>query len=213
MCVYGREKILKPKAKKDFRQRTHILLLLPIPILPSQPEASYETLLLPPRSADSAPGEQPVLNKQVRRGAPVAGVERSRAPPAGAVMAQARRMGPRLRDACMGQYQPGTAMPFEVTGQSGQSKLRRLLRTVGGHRPGGPTIADPDAPGLQLQRAAGLGGPGGGGGAGTRTAHMAGRDGRHWGHAIRDERRYAVSQPDPTSTPCTGIGAGWPWKS
>ena len=72
----------------------------------------------------------------------MAGVERSRAPPAGAVMAQARRMGPRLRDACMGQYQPGTAMPFEVTGQSGQSKLR----AAGGHRPGGPTIADPERP-------------------------------------------------------------------
>ena len=105
----------------------------------------------------------------------------------------------------MGPYQPGTAMPFGVTGQSGQSKLH----IVGGHRPGGPTIADPDAPGLQLQRAAGLGGPGGGGGAGTRTAHMAGLDGGHWGHAIRDERQYAVS---PTSTPCTGIGASWRWK-
>ncbi len=66
-------------------------------------------------------------------------------------------------------------MPFEVNGQSGQSKLH----TVGGHRPGGPTIADQDTPGLQLQRAAGLGGPGGGGGAGTRTAHKAGLDGGH----------------------------------
>ena len=55
----------------------------------------------------------------------------------------------------MGPYLPGTAMPFEVTGQSGQAKLH----TVGGHRPGGPTIADPDTPGLQLQRAARLGGP------------------------------------------------------
>jgi hypothetical protein len=42
----------------------------------------------------------------------------------------------------MGPYQPGTAMPFGVTGQSGQSKLR----TAGGHRPGGPTIADPERP-------------------------------------------------------------------
>ncbi len=94
----------------------------------------------------------------------------------------------------MGPYQPGAAMPFGVTGQSGQSKLH----TAGGYRPGGPSIADPDAPGLQLQRAAGLGGPGGGGGAGTRTAHMAGLDGGHWGHAIcdRDERQIS-----PTSTP------------
>ena len=43
----------------------------------------------------------------------------------------------------MGPYQPGTVMPFEVTGQSGQSKLH----TVGGHRPGGPTMAVPDTPG------------------------------------------------------------------
>ena len=40
----------------------------------------------------------------------------------------------------MGLYQPGTAMPFGVTGQSGQSKLR----TAGEHRPGRPTIADPE---------------------------------------------------------------------
>jgi hypothetical protein len=68
-------------------------------------------------------------------------------------------------------HQPGAATPIEVTGQSGQSKLL----TAGEHRPGGPTIAEPD--GLQLQRAAGLGGPGGGGGAWTRTAdcHSYGR--------------------------------------
>ncbi len=79
------------------------------------------------------------------------------------------------QEGCLGMWthQPGAATSIEVTGQSGQSKLR----TVGGHRTGGPTIAEPDTPGLQLQRAAGLGGPGGGGGAGTRTAvcHSYGR--------------------------------------
>ncbi len=72
-------------------------------------------------------------------------------------------------------------MPVDVS-QSGQSKLH----TVGGHRPGGPTIAGaelddsdvrPACTALQLQRAAGLGGPGGGGGAWTRMAvgHSYGR--------------------------------------
>eukprot|EP00291_Cryptomonas_curvata_P013575 CAMPEP_0172188756 /NCGR_PEP_ID=MMETSP1050-20130122/22131_1 /TAXON_ID=233186 /ORGANISM="Cryptomonas curvata, Strain CCAP979/52" /LENGTH=120 /DNA_ID=CAMNT_0012863347 /DNA_START=1532 /DNA_END=1894 /DNA_ORIENTATION=+ len=40
----------------------------------------------------------------------------------------------------MGAHQPGAATSIEVTGQSEQSKLL----TVGEHRPGGPTIAEPD---------------------------------------------------------------------
>ncbi len=40
----------------------------------------------------------------------------------------------------MRAYQPGAATSIEVTGQSGQSELH----TVGEHRPGGPTTAEPD---------------------------------------------------------------------
>ena len=46
------------------------------------------------------------------------------------------------QEGCSGMWthQPGAATPIKVTGQSGQSKLL----TIGEHRPGGPTIAEPD---------------------------------------------------------------------
>jgi hypothetical protein len=83
-------------------------------------------------------------------------------------------------------------MPVDMS-QSGQSKLH----TVGGHRPGGPTIACAELDDSDVRLACSYNAQPD---SGAREAeaelrlrwqsatHMASLDGGYWGRAIRDER-------------------------